>query len=138
MRHKGTAVIALAIAVMWGGSSLVEAEPPKSPDLAGEWTCEGWNMGSDFKKKADYELKVDVESKGKDTYIIKWKLSSGKENVGVGIYDPRTKVFAAGYNVGKSPGVAIYEISGKKAKSMTCVGTFHGRIGNVAQERWTR
>ncbi len=138
MRRKGIAVIALLAALVWGGSSHVEAEPPKKPDLSGEWTCEGWNMGSNFKKKADYSLKVVVEAKGKDTYIIKWKLNSGRDNVGVGIYDPRTKVFAAGYNVGKSsPGVAIYEID-KKAKSMTCVGTFQGRIGNVAQERWTR
>ena len=42
MRHKGIAVIVLLAVLAWGGSSSVEAEPPKKPDLSGEWTCEGF------------------------------------------------------------------------------------------------
>ena len=137
MRHKGIAVITLLATLAWTGSSTVEAEPPKKPDLSGEWTCEGWNMGSNFKKKADYEITVVAEAKGNDTYVIRWKLANGKENVGVGIYDARTKAFAAGYRVGSSAGVAIYTVD-RRAKVMTCVGTFLKKAGEVAQERWSR
>ena len=137
-RRISVAVLfAFALFLLGGPSLVAEAGPPRKPDLSGEWTCEGWNMGSNFKKKADYEIGVVVEAKGKDTYVVRWKLAGGRENVGVGIYDPRTEAFAAGYNVGRSPGVAIYEIS-EDGKVMTCRGTFLGKIGHVAQERWTR
>ena len=139
MNRRIAFAVLLGLTLLAGSNTdIAEAGPPKkSPDLSGEWRCEGWNMGADFTAKADYEITVAVEAKGKDTYVVKWKLSNGGENVGVGIYDPRTKVFAAGYNVGRSPGVAIYELD-KKATVMTCVGTFSKRLGNVAQERWSR
>lgn len=139
--HRRSLIAALALA----GALLVTRgsaqAPDATPDLSGTWQCAGWNLGSDPKKDPDYRITVTVEKQRGDdhVYLITWNLPDGATNRGVGLYDPRTKAFAGGYAVAKTPGVGIWSISAD-AKRMECVGTFQqiAARGLVAYETWTR
>ena len=69
--------------------------------------------------------------------LVAWVINKKVVNKGIGLYDLRTNTFAAGYAIGSSPGVAIFQLS-KKNKQMDCVGTFEKMIGKVAYESWKR
>jgi hypothetical protein len=116
------------------------AQPDEeAPDLAGTWQCAGWDLGSDPKGDPSYRITVTLErAHAKNAvYTVTWNLANGAKNTGVGLYDTRTKVFSAGYQVARTPGVGIWQLSEDK-KTMDCVGTFQAARGNVAYERWTR
>jgi hypothetical protein len=119
-------------------------EPQAAPDLGGTWQSKGWNIGADRAGAPSYTGQVRLERKEKDTYLISWLAGDKVVNTGCGLYDGRTGVFAAGYAIRArdpaappTPGVAIYRISADK-KVMDCVGTFAGKIGEVAWEEWRR
>lgn len=111
-------------------------QTPASPDLSGEWQLAGWNMGQDPTGEPSYRGTVSLEARGKDTYVVTWNVG-GRQNRGVGLYDARTNTFAAGYAINQQPGVAIWKPSAD-GKAMDCVGTFMGRVGDVAYESWRR
>jgi hypothetical protein len=128
------AVLALAILPF-----LADAAPKKKPKkrkIAGTWNLRGWNMGVDHAGKESYTGKVVVQAKGKNTFAVTWKVGKNA-NKGVGIYDPQSDTFAAGYSIGGSAGCAIWNFS-KDGKTMGCTGTFEKRLGQVAHEEWTR
>jgi hypothetical protein len=111
-------------------------QPPASPDLSGAWNAAGWDMGRDPSTEPSYRGTVSMEKRDKDTYLVTWTVN-GRQNRGVGLYDPRTGVFAAGYAIGQTPGVAVWQLSADHRR-MDCVGTFQSRVGDVAHESWTR
>ena len=137
MTRSVIVALTLSLALIALPSPTVEATPKKKRDLGGTWKLKGWNMGSNPKKKQDYTGEVIVVSKGKNTYHVSWKIGGKIVNTGVGIYDPKSDTFAAGYAIGTSPGVAIWNIS-PKAKRLFCTGTFAKKLGNVAHEEWKR
>lgn len=133
----------VAVASLVGVGRAQDAHP--APDLGGTWQCKGWNIGADRAGPASYTGQVRLERKEKETYLISWLNAEQKTvNSGCGLYDGRTGVFAAGYAIRSrdpaappTPGVAIYRISADQ-KVMDCVGTFAGKIGEVAWEEWRR
>lgn len=131
------ATTAAAIALPSLRPTPAQAAPAKKRDLAGTWKLKGWNMGVDPKKKASYTGEIIMVAKGKNTYHVSWKIGGKVTNTGVGIYDPKSDVFAAGYAIGSSPGVAIWSIS-PKGKRMFCTGTFAKKLGSTAHEEWKR
>ena len=100
-------------------------------------------MGESPDGEPSYTGEVELDRHDNDTYIVRWKIGGRVVNEGVGIYDPRTEAFAAGYVIrGRTreqdtPGVAIWNIDEDEGR-MDCVGTFAGRVGNVAYESWAR
>jgi hypothetical protein len=130
------AALALALCFLIGHHTGAQ-QPAESPDLSGEWQCAGWNMGVDPAKEPSYRGTVTMERREKDTYLVQWKMGERVVNRGVGLYDPRTGVFAAGYVISNQPGVAVWKLS-EDRKTMDCRGTFQGQIGDVAHESWTR
>lgn len=129
------APLALALGLALG-HHVGAQQPPASPDLSGEWQLAGWNMGQDPSGDPSYRGTVTMEARGKDTYVVTWSVG-GRQNRGVGLYDPRTGTFAAGYAISNQPGVAIWRIS-EDRRAMDCVGTFMGKVGDVAHEAWRR
>jgi hypothetical protein len=139
MLRRRPLVLAAALVVLAALARAVPAlaQPPEaSPDLSGTWQLAGWNMGVDPAQEPSYRGTVTLEAKGHDTYAITWTIGE-RQNRGVGLYDPRTGVFAGGYAIGQQPGVAVWNRSAD-GKRMDCVGTFQARLGEVAHESWTR
>lgn len=128
--------LALGLALGHPLRPVAAQQAPASPDLAGSWQLAGWDMGQDPKGEPSYRGTVTLEAKGQDTYLVTWHVG-GRQNVGIGLYDPRTDVFAAGYKIGQSSGVAVYRF-GEGHRAMDCVGTFQARLGQVAHESWRR
>lgn len=137
MTHRSLPLAALALALCFAlGHHTGAQQPVESPDLSGEWKLAGWNMGVDPTKEPSYRGAVTMERREKDTYLVTWTIGE-RQNRGVGLYDPRTGVFAAGYVIGQQPGVAVWKLS-EDRRVMDCVGTFQGRVGDVAHESWRR
>lgn len=118
------------------GHHVTAQQPPESPDLSGTWQLAGWNMGQDPTGEPSYRGTVSVERHDRDTYVVTWNVG-GRTNRGVGLYDARTNVFAAGYAINQQAGVAVWKPS-EDGKAMDCVGTFMGKVGDVAHESWRR
>ncbi len=136
-RRRALLVAALAlVAGLALGHHVRAQQPPASPDLSGTWQLVGWNMGEDPTGEPSYRGTVALEARGKDTYVVTWSVG-GRTNRGVGLYDGRTRAFAAGYAISQQPGVAIWTVS-EDGKAMDCVGTFMGKVGDVAHESWRR
>jgi len=138
----GLVAVGLTVAALTGVGRAQDPQP--APDLGGTWQSKGWNIGADRAGAPSYTGQVRLERKEKDTYLISWLNGDKVVNTGCGLYDGRTGVFAAGYAIrardpaaAPTPGVAIYRISADK-KVMDCVGTFAGKIGEVAWEEWRR
>lgn len=137
MKTRAFAFATIALLAVLGGQLLTaDAAPKKERKIEGTWQLKGWNMGVDPKGKESYTGTVEVEAKGKNTYLVTWVVGANR-NKGVGIYDPTTDAFAAGYSIGRSAGCAIWSFS-KDGKSMHCTGTFEQKLGSVAHEEWTR
>ena len=126
----------LLLVVLSSQLFVADAAPERKRDLAGTWQLRGWNMGSDPAGKESYTGEVEVVAKGKNTFAVTWIVGKNR-NKGVGIYDPKSDVFAAGYAIGRSAGCAIWNFS-KDGKTMLCTGTFERKLGQVAHEEWTR
>ena len=106
-------------------------------DIEGSWSLEGWDMGAPLTDAPAYDGSVELEHRGDDTYTIDWFVGDRRVNSGVGLYDPRTDTFVAGYEVRGAVGVAVWEIT-DGGDTMICVGTFESRLGETAHERWRR
>jgi hypothetical protein len=137
MKTRAIALTTIVLLALCGGLLFqADAAPKKERNLAGTWQLRGWNMGTKPEGKEDYTGTVEVVAKGKNTYAVTWLVGKNR-NKGVGIYDSKSDVFAAGYSIGGSAGCAIWNFS-KDGKTMTCTGTFEKRLGQVAHEEWSR
>ncbi len=140
-RRTFGAALALGVALLLGHAGERALARPPERDLSGAWELAGWNMGADRAGPPSYRGKILAERKDKDTYVVTWEVNGKVVNRGVGIYDPRTDVFAGAYAIrtreGSSPGVAVWRISAD-GKVMDCVGTFMDKVGDVAWEEWRR
>lgn len=137
MKTRATVLTLIALLALAGGQLFrAEAGPDKERTLGGTWALRGWNMGTNAKGKEDYTGEVEVKPKGKNTFAVTWIVGKNR-NHGVGIYDPKSDTFAAGYSIGGSAGCAIWNFS-EDGKTATCTGTFEKKLGQVAHEEWTR
>lgn len=131
-------VLALgAVPLVYGPAAHAAPKKAKSRKVQGKWKLRGWNMGSKPENKEDYTGEVIVKAKGKNTFLVEWKIGGKIVNTGVGLYDPKSDSFAAGYAIGGSAGCAIWNFS-EDGKTMMCTGTFQKKLGQVAHEEWTR
>lgn len=129
----GSALVVLGLL----GPGRVAAEGDDAAALAGEWKLSGWNVGADRQAKPSYTGSVTLTHRGNGTFEVAWSVGGKVVNTGVGLWDPRTKVFASGYAIQGQPGVAVFQPS-EDGKVLDCVGTFKGKIGEVAWEEWRR
>jgi hypothetical protein len=105
--------------------------------LAGEWKLAGWNIGADRAGKPSYTGSVSLTHRGNGTFEVGWTVGGKQVNTGIGLWDGRTGVFASGYAIQGQPGVAVFRLS-EGGKVLDCVGTFKGKIGEIAWEEWRR
>lgn len=139
-RSHGGLVAALVVGVALGlfGARRVAADGNDDADrLTGEWKLSGWNVGADREGKPSYTGSVSLTHRGKGTFEVTWSVGGRVVNTGIGLWDPRTKVFASGYSISGQAGVAVFQPS-EDGKVLACVGTFKGKIGEVAWEEWRR
>lgn len=133
---KRVAGIACAALLSLGLFALADGEEA-APDLSGTWKLSGWNPGTARDGKPDYTGSVKLEAKGKGSYVISWTVNDKVVNTGVGIWDSRTKAFAAGYAVGGKPGAAVFRLSEDK-KVLDCVGVYMGKMGEIGHEEFRK
>lgn len=133
----GAVCVALAIAgtVATRPAAAGPEEPPEA--LKGEWKLTGWNVGVARDGAPSYTGTVSLDHRGKGTFLVTWSVGGKKVNEGVGLWDGRTRAFASGYAIQGQAGVAIFQLS-QDGKVLDCVGTFKGKIGEVAYEEWKR
>lgn len=132
------ACVALLVLGLFAGLRPASAEgDAPAPDLSGTWKLSGWNPGTARDGKPDYTGSVALESKGKGTYVVSWTVNGKVVNTGVGLWDDRTRAFAAGYAVQGKPGAAVFRLS-EDGKVLDCVGVYMGKMGEIGHEEFRR